>query len=192
MISLSSPQASIKRLSEALNGSAKLIRKELAIATNETARFCKSQIAKEIQATGINTTQKVIKSALTDSGRANANDTSVKVTLKKGFRFGLDAFKAKERKKGGVQYKISKGGGNRVIPNAFIPKKYGRGKVYIRKGNERGPLRQMRGVSPWGVFVKNRKTKPVSKRTEAELTKQVERRIRLLMLRASGQVPQRN
>lgn len=173
-------------LAKAVGGKTKDLKKNIAIAINDASRFCKSQIAKEIQSTGLNATQKVIKSGLTDNGRANAARPSVRVTLKKGHRFGLNAFKARQTKKG-VTYKITKSGGNKRIPNAFIPTRYG-GKVYIRQDKARGPLRQLRGISPWGVFVKNQKTSLVAEKTQAELEKQIERRIRFLMLKATGSI----
>lgn len=186
MIKVGFKGAKVDELRKALGDAQKGVKRELAIALNATSKYCKSQIAKEIQATGLNTTQKVIKSGLTDSGRANAAKLAVKVTLKKSKRFGLDAFKARQTKKG-VTYRITKGTGASRIPNAFIPKRYG-GKVYIRQGKQRGPLRQMRGISPWGIFVKNSKTSVVSKKTDAELTKQIDRRIRFLLLKAQGKI----
>jgi hypothetical protein len=180
----------LQELAKAVSGKTKDLKKNLAIAINDTSRFCKSQIAKEIEGTGVNLTQKVIKTALKDSGRANAARLGVQITLKKGFRFGLNAFKARQTKKG-VSYSITKKGGATKLPNAFIPKRYG-GKVYIRKatgkGSGRGPLRQLRGISPWGVFVKNQTTSLVSEKTQAELNKQVVRRIRFLTLKASGKI----
>jgi hypothetical protein len=176
----------LQELAKAVSGKTKDLKKNLAIAINDTSRFCKSQIAKEIQGTGLNVTQKVIKSGLKDSGRANAAKLSVQVTLEKGYRFGLNAFNARETKKG-VTYKITRNGGNKNIQNAFIPKRFG-GKVYVRQSKERGPLRQLRGISPWGVFVKNQKTSLVNEKTQAELNKQVVRRIRFLTLKASGKI----
>jgi hypothetical protein len=186
MINISSK--GIAGLTKAVKGIEKDLKKNVAVAINDSTKFCKSQIAKTIQATGINVTQKVIKSGLIDSGRANAARLGVTVTLKKGFRFGLNAFKARAVKKGGVSYKISKTSGTKNIPNAFIPTRYGSGKVYIRSGKERGPLRQMRGISPWGVFVKNDKTPVIAKQTQAELEKQIQRRIRFLTLKAQGKI----
>lgn len=186
MITLNKVDKKIGELRKALNGSSKDIKKNLAVAVNATTKFCKSQIAKEIQGSGVNLAQKVIKTGLTDSGRATAAKPGAKVTLKKGFRFGLDKFKARETKKG-VTYRISKQGGSSRIPNAFIPKQYG-GKVYVREGKQRGPLRQMRGISPWGVFVRNNRVTTVGKRVRAELFKQIDRRIRFVLLKAQGKI----
>jgi hypothetical protein len=187
MITLNKLDRKLGELRKTLNGVGKDFNRNLAVAVNDTSRFCKSQISKEIQSTGLNVTQKVIKSGLADSGRATAGRTSVTVTLKKGFRFGLNAFKARQTKKG-VTYRITKGGGAGRITNAFIPTRYGQGKVYVRQGKERGPLRQMRGVSPFGVCAKNKKESLVAKKTQAELIKQIDRRIRFLLLKASGKI----
>jgi hypothetical protein len=110
--------------------------------------------------------------------------------LKKGFRFGLQAFNPRQTKKG-VSYTISKSTGVQKVPRAFVIEKWGR-RVYIRKatgkGSGRGPLRQLRGVSPWGVFVKNNMTPTITEKTQAELNKQIERRIRFLLLKSSGRI----
>lgn len=186
MIAIEIDKGKLSELHKTIHSLGKSIPREMAVAINATARFVKSQIAKEIQATGLNVTQTIIKSKLKSGDRANVAKPRTSVTLRKDFRFGLDAFKASQTKKG-VTYRIVKGGGRKRITNAFIPKRYG-GKVYVRQAKSRGPLRQMRGVSPWGMFVKNNKTAVVSSLAIAELNKQVQRRIRFLTLKAAGEI----
>jgi len=63
-----------------------------------------------------------------------------------------------------------------------------RGNAFKRVGKSRLPIQIQKGPSPWGVFVKREMTKQVEATANAELKKQVERRIRFINLKKTGAV----
>ena len=63
-----------------------------------------------------------------------------------------------------------------------------RGNAFKRVGSGRLPIIQIKGVSAFGAYVKNNLAGPQVEAVNAELTKQIERRINLNVLRASGLV----
>ena len=176
----------IARLKKAIEDTGRSLRKELVIATNYTAGESKKIIAKQIYQE-INATQANIKKVIEITRRAKEGDISATVEVNKDKRLNLSAFAARQTKKG-VSYKVSRGTkGKTKVGNAFIVPKYG-GRVYVRQGTTRRPIRQLRGPSFWGVFVVGKKQGPSVKETEAELKKQIDRRIRFIELKASGAI----
>ena len=63
-----------------------------------------------------------------------------------------------------------------------------RGNAFIRVGKTRLPIRKLLGPSPWGVFVVGKKIGPSAQQIEAELKKQIDRRIRFILLKQSGAI----
>jgi len=109
-------------------------------------------------------------------------------------REGLQYFKAKQTKLG-VTYKISKKAGRGIVRGAFMgpspgvlsPKLYGG--VFKRIGKSRLPIAKLRAVSAAGAFLKNKHEDALPGYLRERLTRQIERRINLNVLRASGLVP---
>jgi hypothetical protein len=126
-------------------------------------------------------------------GTATAENLSATVTLRKTKRLGLRHFGAKQNKTG-VSYKISKTGGRKRVDGAFQGPKPGvmkmswKGNAFKRVGKQRLPIIKLQGVSAFGAYAKNELSGPQVKVIEAELTKQMERRIKLNILRAEGLV----
>lgn len=176
----------LMQLSEAVKGIEKDLKRNLSVAINATLGKGKSSIAKEI-ATELAASQKVIKQQIVSS-KATTTDLQGRLVLKKSFRPPLRDFGAKQNKSG-VSYRISKTSGRKTIKSAFQVQKWG-GRVFIREGKERLPIRQLYGPSPWGVFVNPRRnlTETQKKLLEAELGKQIDRRIRFLLLKAQGKI----
>jgi hypothetical protein len=127
------------------------------------------------------------------SAKATAEQPKKTVRIAKTRRLGLRHFGAKQDKTG-VSFKISKQGGRQRVQGAFQGPKPGvmnvkwRGNAFRRVGKERLPIIHLRGVSAFGAYVKNKFTKAQIKRINDELSKQMERRIKLNILRASGLV----
>ena len=192
MMSVQINQQQVERLITASIAAGKKFKKELAAAINQVSKKTRLEMGREIRE------RVVIKKADSEkhlSIRLSATEANLSavVRLNKTPRLGLRHFGAKQNKKG-VSYKISKVGGRGFIAGAFMGPKPGavktswKGNVFLRLGKSRLPIVQKKGVSTWGVYVKNKLTIPRTRIIEDELTKQIERRINLNVLRASGLV----
>lgn len=158
--------------------------------------------------------------------RAANKQLGAVVKLKESYRLSLKDFGARQLKRGGVTYKISKDasvvtlkGGKRKgfshvqksgvrgkIPDAFMIDKLG-GHVFRRTGKHnivrrawrklmkktalaapRLPISKLHAVSAWGVVVKNEMEPAIKETATVNLQKNLERRVRLDMLRKIGVV----
>lgn len=184
--------AQIARMKAAIENTGKQLRKELVVAVNATAGKSKSIIAKQI-GKELAVAQKDIKTTISQSRRAGELDISATVEVKKEKRLGLNKFGARQTKKG-VSYKVSKSKGRSFIPGAFQGPKPGlmkaswKGNAFKRVGKSRKPIVKLKGPSTWGVFVVGKKIGPSTAETEQELKKQVDRRIRFLLLKQAGTI----
>lgn len=170
----------------AIENTGRKLRSELAAACNTTALRCKNIVARNISKE-LAIPQKAIKLAITVGRKANEVNINTSVDVKKDGRINLGLFSGTRQTKKGVSYKTSKTSGRKLAGGAFIIRKYN-GKVYQRKGKERFPLRGLYGPSPWGVHVVGKKALISTAETEQELKKQVDRRIRFLLLKQAGTI----
>ena len=192
MISIEINHSQLKRLIDATTKAKKGFKKELAAAVNQVAKKTRLDMGRQIRAT---VTLKKDESEKPISVRLNATEANLAavVRLEKTPRLGLRHFGAKQNKKG-VTYKISKTGGRTLALGAFmgptpkLAKVSWKGNAFKRTGKGRLPIVQITGVSAFGVYVKNNLTKPQVQTVTEELKKQIERRINLNVLRASGLV----
>lgn len=179
-------------MKKAIDDTGRNLRKELAIACNQTANKSKSTIAKQI-GKELATSQKNIRTTIRIVSKAKDSDIQAVVEVKKEKRISLKEFGARQTKTG-VSYKISKSRGRKTIPGAFQGPKPGsinvktKGNVFKRVGKPRLPIVKLFGPSSWGVFVVGKKQGPSVAETEAELKKQIDRRIRFIELKASGAI----
>ena len=182
----------IAAMKKAIENTGRTLRKELVIACNQTAVKAKSIIAKQI-GSELAVPQKVIRTTIRQSTKANDTDIKATVEVKKEKRLSLKEFGARQTKKG-VSYKISKTSGRKTIPGAFQGPRPGlmkvswRGNAFKRVGKSRLPIVKLHGPSAWGVFVVGKKIGPSVEETEAELKKNIDRRIRFIALKASGAI----
>ena len=192
MIEIQINAKQLKRLREAVGKSKKSIKKELAGAINATSKKTKLQVGRDIRKT-VNLKKDEAERPL--SLRATATETNLVavVSLKKTKRLGLRHFGARQDKRG-VSYKIGKTGGRSRVQGAFQGPKPGvmkmswKGNAFKRVGKERLPIVMLKGVSAFGAYAKNDLEGPQVKEINAELSKQMERRINLNILRANGLV----
>lgn len=193
MIAIEIDAKELKRLREAVGRAGKSITKELAAAINAVSKKTKLQMGRDIRAT---VAMKKDEAEKPLSIRATATPENLKaiVTLKKTPRLGLRHFSARQDKRG-TSYKIGKNGGRKRVDGAFQGPKPGvmrvkwKGNVFKRVGKARLPIVQLKGVSAYGAYAKNELEGPQVEAIKAELTKQMERRINLNILRANGLVP---
>lgn len=187
-VSVSSSE--IARLKASIQGTARRLQVELAVAVNATAAKSKSIINKEIRKE-LATSATAVKKTISTRGRAKPGNPRVAVEVRKTARIPLRDFGARQTKKG-VTYKISKTTGRKLIAGAFQGPKPGamkaswKGNVFKRVGKSRLPIVKLYGPSPWGVFVVGKRMGPSVDETQKELTKQVHRRIRFITLKKRG------
>jgi hypothetical protein len=192
MISMSVDQSQIKRLEAAVRGAGKSMSKEISAAINAVAKKTRLDMGRKIRSE-LNIGKESVESTIKIVRPSTPGSLSAGVRLNETKRIPLRDFGAKQNK-AGVSYKISKRGGRATVAGAFQGPKPGeikaswRGRVFKRVGKSRLPVVQLMGPSPWGVFVKRRMTAVQIAETEAELKKQIERRINLNVLRANGLV----
>jgi len=205
MSAITIDSSQFNRLATAVAAAGKSLPKELAAAVNATVKDAEIKMARDI---GSEITMKIgdIKKNIKTPRKATAANTEGIVSLSWSRREGLENFKAKLIK-AGVSYKISKKSGRGFVAGAFMgpkpgmlaPKLYGG--VYMRvgpkrtftKGRRQGKQGQLIvrlfGVSPAGVFLKNKYNDVLPGFIQEKLKAQLDRRINLNVLRANGLVP---
>jgi hypothetical protein len=192
MISIDIDAKQLKRLRESVGKAKTKFGRELAAAINQVARKTRLDIGRDVRSV-IAIKKKESEAPLKIQAKATAEQPKTTVSIAKTRRLGLRHFGAKQDKTG-VSFKISKQGGRQRVQGAFQGPKPGvmnvkwRGNAFRRVGKERLPIIHLRGVSAFGAYVKNKFTKAQIKRINDELSKQMERRIKLNILRASGLV----
>lgn len=192
MISIEINAKQLKRLREASGKARKNFGRELAGAINQVSRKTKVKIGRDIRAVIAMKTAEA-KKPISIKGKASAVHLSATVSLKKTKRLGLRHFGARQGKRG-VSYRIDKQGARRSVNGAFQGPKPGvmkiswKGNVFKRVGPGRLPIIQLRGVSAYGAYKKNDLSGPQVESIKEELTLQMERRIKLNILRAEGLV----
>lgn len=160
------------------------VKRELNVVANLTAKFAKSQVAKEINAK-VMITQAEIKKALRAKRHSS---TRREIILKYDRRWSLKHFKPRQNRKG-VSYRIERGGPLKRIPGAFMGPVPGRmnvrwkGSVWKRidDANPRSQIKKVYAVSPWGVAVKNHMFKRIAKDTGLRMRKEMRERIRAIV-----------
>ena len=192
MISIEIDAKQLKALQKAVERSGKKFANELAGAINAVSKKTKLQIGRDIRAT-VAMPKAEAEKPLSIRGTATEQNLSATVTLKKTKRLGLRHFGARQDKRG-VSYKIDKQGGRKRVQGAFQGPKPGvqkmswKGNAFKRVGASRLPIVMLKGVSAYGAYAKNELSGPQVEAINAELTKQMERRIKLNILRAEGLV----
>jgi len=192
MIAIEINANQLKKLQESVSKAKKSFTKELAASINAVSKKTKLQIGRDIRAT-VALKKDESEKPLSIRAKATANNLTAIVTLKKTKRLGLRHFGARQDKRG-VSYKISKKGGRKRVDGAFqgprpgVMKTSWKGNAFKRVGNERLPIVALKGVSAYGAYAKNELSGPQVKAIESELAKQIDRRIRLNVLRANGLV----
>lgn len=192
MIGIEVDAKQLRRLKEAVGKARKSLPRELAAAVNSVAKKTRLSIGREIRKT-VNLKKDQAERPIKITQTATAEVPTAKVSLAKEVRLGLQHFGARHDKKG-VSYKIAKQGGRKRVDGAFMGPRPGvpaprlNGGVFRRVGKERLPIVKLKGVSPYGAYAKNDLSEAEVKAINAELSKQMERRINLNILRANGLV----
>lgn len=192
MIAIEINRGQLQRLADAVSSSGKKLTKEIAGAINQVSKKTKLEMGRDIRKR-VAIPKDEVEKPLSIRAQATEGNLSAVVSLKETKRLGLRHFGARQDKRG-VSYKIDKTGGRKRVNSAFQGPKPGvmrmkwKGNAFKRVGASRLPIVQLKGVSAYGTYKKNEMAGPQVKSIESELTKQLERRIKLNVLRASGLV----
>jgi len=182
----------LKRLRVAVGRAGKKLGRELAAAINAVAKKGRLEVGREVRKT-VNIKKDESEKPLKIRGTATAERPTSTVSLDKTRRLGLRHFGAKQDARG-VTYKIGKKGGRQRVDGAFQGPKPGvmkmswKGNAFRRAGKSRLPIIHLRGVSAFGAIAKNNLERPLRQAMADNLAKQMERRIKLNILRAEGLV----
>ena len=186
MISVGIDPKQIEQIKGALGDLERRAPREIATALNATSKKVRIVSARALKKE-LNCPVKVLKKAIRQKGKANHENLTAVVGLFRGYPIPLKYFKPTQLKRG-VTYKTRTGAkGKSVLRDAFIAPQYG-GRVYRRKGKARGPLQQVYGPSPGDAFEKSGIEQLATKTAQEELPKEMDRRIRFLLLKASGTI----
>jgi hypothetical protein len=194
----------LKMLHKAVQKAGKLFPRELAAAINKVAKQTRTDIGKRIR--GVMKIKKAdVEKHIRITGVATATKLVGKTSIDEMDRAGLQEFGARHTSVG-VTYQISRKGGRKTVVGAFMgpkpgvlaPKLYGG--VWIRKGaarkmtkgrhqgRVRQPIRKLYGLSAWGAWKKNDFTEVEVVFIKDKLMNEMDRRIKLNILRAEGLV----
>lgn len=192
MIGIEVDARQLRRLKEAVGKARKSLPRELAAAVNSVSKKTRLNIGREIRKT-VNLKKDQAERPIKITQTATAEVPTAKVSLAKEVRLGLQHFGARQDKKG-VSYKIARQGGRKRVAGAFMGPRPGtlaprlNGGVFRRVGESRLPIVKLKGVSPYGAYAKNDLSEAEVKAINANLSKEMERRINLNILRANGLV----
>lgn len=192
MLAIEINQGQLQRLSDSVKAAKKNLKKEIAGAINQVSKKTKLEMGREIRKK-VAIPKDEVEKPLSIRASATEGNLSAVVSLKETKRLGLRHFGARQDKRG-ISYKIDKSGGRKRINGAFQGPRPGvlrtkwKGNAFKRVGKSRLPIVQLKGVSAYGAYKKNDMAGPQVDAMREELAKQLERRINLNVLRASGLV----
>jgi hypothetical protein len=192
MISIDIDAKQLKRLRQATARAGKTFPRELAAAVNSVAKKTRISIGRRIRQT-VNLKKATAEKAIKIKRIATAEAPVGVVSIDKERREGLQHFSARQNGKG-VSYKIDKRSGRKLVAGAFMGPRPGvlapklHGGVFKRVGKSRNPIVKLYGVSPYGTYAKNDMSKIEIQFINKGLLTEMERRIKLNILRAEGLV----
>lgn len=185
-ISTSVSKRDMAALEKALAEVVKNVPKEINIAAGKAAKAGKSKVAKQLAGKEgvLNIPQKLMRNLL-DTKKLSIGAS---LKLKKSKRIRLNELKGTRQKKGGVSYRIERGGELKTLEGAFQIPKWGN-KVYKRKlGEPRKVGRSLNAVSPYGYFKKNSLTPELKLFLTKRFRKELLERLRYRKLKKSGAI----
>lgn len=153
--------------------SQKISRKEIAKSINKVSKVVYNKyLIKDIRK-NINKPTSYVKKYARFGKKANASRLEMNLFVKYADRPSLIEHKAKESGNG-ITYDIN---GRKRIKDAFIADaRFHRGKgVFRRRGSQRLPIIELKGVSIWGVVVKNNIDKKIKRHANRLLVSEFSR-----------------
>jgi hypothetical protein len=206
MLSVTVNQASIAAIKKTIADLGFNVRKQVAIAVNDTVSKCKFEASKELGKI-LPVPAKILKKTVGQSRRANERRLEAVMILREGYEFPLKFFRPRKSKKGVLTITLDKRikgkKGRTTLPGAFfVQKKEGEpmfaGNVFQRMGPKqtmtkgrykdkiRQPIEKMFGPGPGQAFKDADIANLVVAVGKRELQKQILERVRYLTEKANG------
>lgn len=182
-------ERSVARVKELMSNLGKDFRKEIHTAINQTAKQVRIQASRALRKE-LNVPSKILKKAIKSRREASVDSLRATILLLYGYPIPLKYFGAKRvnTRRGGVSYKLDPKYKNRVVDRElFIVDRY-KGHVFKRSGKGRGPLIRMNGPAPGTAYEKAGIAALAERVAREELPKQIQRRIRFLILKSQGKL----
>lgn len=174
----------LRRLDSVKNGAGQAV----SGAMNDLMKTARTQIARQVTARVVLPYGRVLKQVKITRAAPRNLTATLKVDDKA--RPGLMSYGAKDTKRRGVTYRISKTGGRKRIASAFIARGRARGndntagmaqRVFRRQGKNRKPLVDLKGPSLNAVITKNEIDSSVADVLRRELPRRIDARVNLLI-----------
>lgn len=192
MINVSIPDNKMQKLADAVKMAGRNLAKETAIALNATTKKVKLEINRDIR-TKLATNKKAVNRAIRITRVATKTKSSAGVSVRRGYRIPLKEFGAKQNAIG-VTHRSVKGGGRETRIGAFqgprpgLMKASWKGNVFKRVGKSRLPIEKQYGPTVLEIFLANKMQDEAKRLAARELRKQLIRRIKFNVLKASGTI----
>ena len=185
MITVGIDSKQLDAIRQSLGDKARRLPREVATAINATSKKVRFEASKALKQE-LKVPVKVLKKAIKTKSNATTDQLQAIIRLWKGHPIPLKYFGARQQKRGGVTYRINPGHKVKsILRDAFIIKQFG-GNVFRRVGPSRWPVKQVYGPSPGDAFEAAGIGPLAAKVAAEELPKQLQRRIRFLLLKQSG------
>lgn len=182
-------EGSVQRLKDLFSNLGKDMRKEVHKAINQTAKQVRIQASRALKKE-LAVPSKILKKAIKSRREASVDSLRATILLLYGFPIPLKYFGARKvnTRKGGVSFRIDPKFNNRSVQrDLFIVDKY-KGHVFKREGKPRGRIIRMNGPAPGDRYEKAGIPALAERVAREELPKQIQRRIRFLILKSQGKL----
>jgi hypothetical protein len=169
--------------------------KQIKIAIGKTAEQVKIRSARKLRQS-LQVPVKVLKKAIRIKRPKETDGLSATIILAYGYPIPLKYFGAKQatrtkkgvKRKIGVTFKIEPRMKNRqILRDAFIVERY-KGHVYRRTTSSRGPIIRMHGPAPGDYYESGGVTAVALQTANDELPKQINERLRFLIVKAQNRL----
>ena len=163
--------------------------KEIRIAIGTAAGKAKTKAARKLKQV-LNVKQSILKKAVRIQRPKDDESLTMTLRLAFGYKIPLKYFGAIDHRAegSGVSVKLhpkSKKPAN--LRQAFILNRF-KGHVFQRKGRKRGPIGVLGGPAPGEVYESSGASAEAEKTAREELPKQINERLRFLIVKARGQL----
>lgn len=167
-----------------LDGNRAAFKRVIRRAINDTTKNLRTRISSDIRNRIVIKKKDLDRHIHFTRVTAGGAGFSATVSLQRSSRPGLHVFSARQTRLG-VTYRISKTGGRKLARSAFEIEKWSR-RVFKRAGKSRTPIVPLKGVSPWGVYVKNSLTRDTARFARARLRINLTQGLRYEILKMRG------
>jgi hypothetical protein len=163
--------------------------KEIRIAIGKAAAKSKTKAAKKLQ-TVLNVKQSILKKAVRIQRPKDDESLSMTIRLAYGYKIPLKYFGAVDHRAEGSGVSVRmhpKAKKPTNLRQAFIVNRF-KGHVFQRKGKKRGPIGALGGPAPGEVYESSGASQAAEQTAKEQLPKQINERLRFLIVRARGQL----